>query len=93
MHQNDLFGCNVTYISISAHLHGYIHLSPGVGTCLTRSLLYISIPVFTTSHHLTAIQLEKVNHMPLSYEKMPELSVALVATGAAAGKIVAGDEL
>ena len=37
-----------------------------------------------------AAQLQKVEHVPLAYEKSPELSVALVGMGGAAGKIAGG---
>ena len=37
-----------------------------------------------------ATQLQKVNHVPLSYEKTPELSLALVAAGSAVGKVAGG---
>lgn len=35
-------------------------------------------------------QLQKVQHLPLAYEKNPELSLALVGAGAAAGKTAGG---
>jgi len=37
-----------------------------------------------------AAQMQKVEHVPLAYEKNPELSLAIVAGGAAAGKAAGG---
>lgn len=37
-----------------------------------------------------ATQLQKINHVPVQYEKNPELTLALLGTGAAIGKAVGG---